>query len=158
MQTVFSSNDAVIAAWAAQSQREGRNANGSIFFDGTHLYGYGYHFCVARMLPSGVAAVTTRSFSMTTSRHTSGAKQAAGSYVVCHNPEANAADNLQQARTEIAGLLRLADAPRIKQVSRDRFLQRADAVAHRANAYLAALPAAEREGVKPIAAEMPEAA
>jgi len=74
MQTVFN-NDMTAHVWAQQTQAEGRNGTGSLFFERDTIYSYGYHFPVARFAetPSGAQAVylTADTYSSTTARHVS---------------------------------------------------------------------------------------
>lgn len=77
--TVFN-NSMLAHVWAQQSQPEGRSSNGNFFFDGPTIYSYRRSFPVASFvtMPDGGAAVlfTTRSYSVTTTRHKSDAHAA----------------------------------------------------------------------------------
>ena len=74
MKTVFS-NDMTVHVWAQNSQDNGRNSNGSIFFECCTIYSYGRHFPMAKIL-DGVTLITTQSYSVTTSQHLSLVRQA----------------------------------------------------------------------------------
>lgn len=74
MRTVFP-NQQVAHVWAQQNQSEGRNANSSVRFRGRVLYSYAEP--IAAFVEGGAAClVTSRTFSVTTTRHTSRALQA----------------------------------------------------------------------------------
>lgn len=59
--------------WANQEQESGRNANGSMFFNGSTIYSYGHHFAIAKHIVNeqGQRAVlfTQRDYSNTTAKH-----------------------------------------------------------------------------------------
>jgi hypothetical protein len=66
--------------WMHQSQDEGRNGNGSLWFEGPTIYSYGKHFPIARHVKNkrGESAVllTTGCYSKTTSQHIGSVRQA----------------------------------------------------------------------------------
>lgn len=67
---VFKDKYETARAWVNQSAawgREGKRAR--IFFEGDTIYSYGRHFPIARLIGPKTALVTTRSYSLTTSRH-----------------------------------------------------------------------------------------
>lgn len=70
MKTVFKT-DEIAHIWAKQSQSEGRVSGGNIYFQGTKIYSYGSHFCMANIVKPGIVFVTDRSYSVTTSSHLS---------------------------------------------------------------------------------------
>ena len=61
--------------WANMEQESGRNANGSMYFNGSTIYSYGSHFPIAKHIVNeqGQRAVlfTERSYSVTTEKHKS---------------------------------------------------------------------------------------
>ena len=61
--------------WANMEQESGRNANGSMYFEGSTIYSYGSHFPIAKHIVNeqGQRAVlfTQRSYSVTTEKHKS---------------------------------------------------------------------------------------
>ena len=61
--------------WANQEQESGRNANGSMYFNGSTIYSYGSHFPIAKHIVNeqGQRAVlfTERTYSRTTDKHKS---------------------------------------------------------------------------------------
>lgn len=72
MKNVFSSSD-LCHKWANQHQQSGRNANGSMYFQGATIYSYGAHFPIAKHIRNehGQSAVlfTERTYSNTTAKH-----------------------------------------------------------------------------------------
>ncbi len=150
MRKVLRNSDEVFHYWANQVQSEGRASN--VFFDGAKVYSYGKHFCIARILPGGVVASTTRGYSVSTSKHIGQARSAARHLrtVWCYDPDATAAENFRQARSDIRAALTNAERPPIRQTTRDAHKANALRLAENANAYLAALPEDERAGVEPI--------
>jgi hypothetical protein len=79
MKHVFS-NDEIPHLWAHQTQPEARNANHSFYFEGDTIYSYRSSFPIARHVVNsrGERAVllTTRRYSITTSRHHSRVRSA----------------------------------------------------------------------------------
>lgn len=75
---VFSTHE-IPHLWLHQTQADGRNAAGNLFFrDGT-IYSYGSHFPIARRYTSksgGCVLFTTASYSVTTARHIGHVRQA----------------------------------------------------------------------------------
>lgn len=150
MRTALRNSDEVFHYWANKIQSEGRAGN--VFFRDSKVYSYGAHFCIARHLPIGAVAMTTRSHSSSTSRHVSDARSAARHLhiVYCNDPSDSAHQNMAHARNEIRDALADAEKPRIRQTTRDAHKGRALRIAEQANAYLAALPADERGALEPI--------
>ena len=150
MRKILKSADEVMHYWANQVQSEGRAGN--VYFRGAELYSYGAHFCIARILPSGVVAFTTRSYSPTTSYHVWKARSAARnrSVVFCNDPSDDARDNMAQARREVADTLQSSTRARIRQTTRVKLKAHAFYLGEQANEYLAALPADEQAGNPPI--------
>lgn len=71
MKKVFSTRE-LVHIWANQQQTEGRNSNGSVFFDETSIYSYGRHFKMAELFPElRVVLFNSDSYSVTTSKHQS---------------------------------------------------------------------------------------
>lgn len=150
MRKVLKNSAEVFHFWANQVQPEGKAGN--VYFNGPNVYSYGAHFCIARILPSGAAAFTTRGYSPTTSGHVSEARSAARHLriVYCNDPSDSAGLNMRHARNAIADALNSAEKPRIRQTTRDAHKARALQIAEQANAYLAALPETERGTETPI--------
>lgn len=74
MKTVFS-NRMTPHVWAQQSQSEGRNSNDTLFFEGATIYSYNRGFPIATFRKEGLF-FTSRTYSATTARHVSLARQA----------------------------------------------------------------------------------
>ena len=68
MKKVFS-NSELAHAFALQNQDYGRTTNNSFYFDGTKLFSYGSHFCIAKFVDPDTVLFTTRTYSNTTSKH-----------------------------------------------------------------------------------------
>jgi hypothetical protein len=68
MKTVFTNNE-LPHIWAAQKQSSGKGS--AMFFEGTKIYSYGYHFCMANIIAPGIVLVTDRGYSNSTARHLS---------------------------------------------------------------------------------------
>lgn len=150
MRTALRNTSEVFHYWANQVQTEGRAA--SVFFDGAKVYSYGRHFCIARILPSGVVAFTERAYSITTSKHKSEARNAARgrTLVYCRDPGDSARENVNHARREIRDALTASTRKGTRYTTRDAHKARALRIAENANAYLSALPEDERAGILPI--------
>jgi hypothetical protein len=66
MKKVFSNNE-LPHIWARQTQNEGRGS--AMFFNGTKIYSYGYHFCMANIIKPGIVLFTDRTYSNSTAKH-----------------------------------------------------------------------------------------
>lgn len=64
-------NEKVAYEFARGVFTQGSNASGSLFFKDGVCYSYGYHFIVAKKLSATEVAITTRTYSNTTSHHVS---------------------------------------------------------------------------------------
>lgn len=121
MKTVFSNNE-LPHIWARQSQDNGKNSNNSMFFDGSKIYSYGRHFCIADIIDSGkTALVTDRTYSNTTARHISAVRYAVNhlNTVYCPHPESlNESLRVWQQRIETE-LSIIADSRR-RQITKDK--------------------------------------
>lgn len=60
--------------WAQQTRPHGRNGN--LFFEGTTIFSYGYHWPLATFLDSGTVLLNTDVYSSSTARHLSYVKRA----------------------------------------------------------------------------------
>jgi hypothetical protein len=85
--------------WANQEQESGRNANGSIYFNGSTIYSYGSHFPIAKHIVNeqGQRAVlfTERTYSRTTDKHKSQVWMSCknDNIIFCSLPNSSHADN-----------------------------------------------------------------
>lgn len=137
--------------WAHQVQPSDRGS--SFFYNGAKIYSFGYHFCIARLLPDGVVVYGTHRWSGSyTSRHQSLVRQAVSDkkIVYCNDPDATAKQNMAKARADIAEALEQSESKRRREDTRASLKARALRVAEEINEYLEALPANERAGVEPI--------
>lgn len=153
MRRVFSSRSETAHVWAQNRQSDGKSSDGRMFFERDRIYSYGRHFCMARILPSGAVAVTTRSYSSSTSKHQSHVSRAIShrKRVYCHDPDSSASSESEYVRERIASMLKdAAEKPRIRQTTRDSLRASALHLAEQFNEYLAELPKDEKKGVRPI--------
>lgn len=148
---VLDNNQQVAHYFANNVQAEGRGSN--FYFENGMLYSYGRHFAVARRLPSGVFVMTTRTYGNSTAKHLNYTRAALrGSTVVyCNDPSDTAATNRREANAAIlAKLDEAATIRRIRVETREAHRVAALNIAETFNAYLAALPVEESEGVPPF--------
>lgn len=75
MKKVVSNHD-VAHLFALQSQSEAMNSNRSFYFEGTELFSYGRHFCIAKFVDANTLLFTERSYSNTTAKQINYAWQA----------------------------------------------------------------------------------
>lgn len=153
MKNVLRTSKEVCQYWAEQRQPSARVDN--IFYEGPRIYSYGPHFCMARILPNGVAVFTTRTYSPTTTHHVTlavrAAREAGRAIVYCRAPERCASLNREEAASDIDEAMAASEAPRIRHATRVWHQMQARHFAEQFNAYLAALPDNERGDVKPLA-------
>lgn len=78
MKTVFSSNSQVSHVWASQTQSSGRA--GSMFFQDTKIYSYGYHFLAAEIHTNSqgekLVLINENTYSNSTAKHLSEIRRA----------------------------------------------------------------------------------
>lgn len=147
---VFSSISECTHVWAQQTQDEGRSGN--VYFSGEKIYSYGHHFCMARILPSGVAVLSSRGYSPSTGKHQSVVRGAVTHRVTvfCDDANNSAAVNCRQVEARIerflADLGNARKQPKAKAFAASEIVRIIDGF----NAYLAALPEAEQVGALPI--------
>lgn len=67
MKTRFKNNSEVAHIWASQTQHEGRGSN--LFFEGTKIYSYGRHFCIANFVRPNVVLFNSAKYSKSTAKH-----------------------------------------------------------------------------------------
>jgi hypothetical protein len=73
MKNVLRNSQEVAHYWANHKQSSG--SAGNVFFENDTIYSYGHHFPMARFLNNEVILFTTRSYSVTTSKHLSFTRQ-----------------------------------------------------------------------------------
>jgi hypothetical protein len=152
MKHVFRSSSEVAHVWAQQRQDHGRNPTNNIFFNGSKIWSYGSHFCIARILPgkdgsTPVVVMTTRDYSPTTSGHKSDVRSATRHmpHVYCYDPDSSAGYNKDRVERDLKYLMEEATTAR-RILPTTRITKRLSAL-HRAeqfNEYLAALPKNEQ--------------
>ena len=69
MRKVLRNTDEVIHVFAQQTQSEGRNQSGSIFFYYNKIYSYGYHYLLGEFIDKETILINDKGFSRTTSKH-----------------------------------------------------------------------------------------
>lgn len=151
MKKVLANNQQVAHYFANKVQSEGSCSN--FFFRNDRLYSYGSHFCIARHLPGGKVAFTTRTHSVSTAKHLSYARQAlrGQDLVYCNDPDDTARANRDAAHAAILGKLdEAATTRRIRPETREGHRIAALNIAENFNLYLEALPAEERGNVQPF--------
>lgn len=67
MKKVFGSHSEVAHIWAQQNQAEGKASR--VFFEGPTIYSYGHHFPMARFVDKNTVFLTTKGYSVSTSKH-----------------------------------------------------------------------------------------
>jgi hypothetical protein len=149
MKKVFASHSELAHVWAQNNQEEGRASR--MFFEHGKLFSYGRHFCIARILDSGVVVFGTHDYSSSTSKHQSEALHAVKHRrkVYCHDPDRTAADNREF--TEKCIRFRLNEAKtsrRVLPATRVGHKLEAARLAKQFNEYLVELPEDERRFVK----------
>jgi len=79
------SNEMAIHIWANQSETQGENKNGSIFFERNTIYSYGYHFAMAKIFDS-ITLVNSSSYSATTGKQLAKVRQSInGNFIAVPN-------------------------------------------------------------------------
>lgn len=150
MRIVLRNSAEVAHYWANQVQSSGRAGN--MFFRDGKIYSYGLHFCIARHLPTGEIAFTTRDYSVSTGTHKRHTHRAIGygrTLLYVNDPADSPMQNLAAARSQIRDLIDRSTRARVRRAA---LLEHALNLARGANAFLAALPD-ESVGCVPIAAE-----
>lgn len=157
MKTVFD-NSMVAHIWAQRNQPEGRSPSGNFYFKDSTLWSYGSHFAVGRFVGAGVVLLTCRSYSISTSRHISYARQAIPRHytaLYCPYPDKDAAGNRDWYASQITAHVDAVNAMRPgEKVRRAKRMALAASAARDFNDYLAALPESERGKAQPFALDM----
>lgn len=116
------SPDMCIHMWAQQTQAWGTSNKGNVYFKGDELYSYGSHYMIARFVETsgGATAVlfNNKSYSVTTTRHTSRAWGASSQYAQ-FDVENNCADSKVEHKANLVGLLIVA-SEKLKSAKRAR--------------------------------------
>lgn len=127
----------VCHVWANQSQDSARNSSESVFFDGDTIFSYGRHFPMARHV-NGVVLVTSRTYSVTTSKHKSYVWSAIN-HLWTFTVDNVLADSKPEHRANLAVMRKEYEATLVK-ASRARtnapcLLQHAESIRNDANKY-----------------------
>ena len=67
MKKVFSSHSECAHVWAQQKQDSGKSAN--MFFEGTRIFSYGHHYCIANFINPNLVLINSKGYSNSTSKH-----------------------------------------------------------------------------------------
>lgn len=120
MKHVYPTNE-IAHLWAHKTQTSARNGQGNFYFDGDTIYSYGSHFPIARHVAAAAGNAvlfTTRTRSVTTSRHVSDVRRAIPDAVPvfeCHNVSdqpRTISEAKGKAVTELTGQLEKVAAPK----------------------------------------------
>lgn len=90
LKKVFSSNSQLAHVWVAQQQDTGRSSN--MFFEGTSIYSYGLHYCIAKM-HGDIVLINSKGYSNSTAKHTNEVCRAVTHKTVFYVPEVNSPDS-----------------------------------------------------------------
>jgi len=82
MKSVFSSNSETIHIYAQQNHPEGRSTGGNVFFYGSKLYSYGYHYLLAEFIDPNTVVINDKGYSNSTSKHINIAQSALSQYKI----------------------------------------------------------------------------
>jgi len=82
MKKVFSNTSEVIHVFAQQSQSEGRNQSGSIYFKDNRIYSYGSHYLLGEFINKDTIVINDFGYSVTTSKHINELRNATRQYNV----------------------------------------------------------------------------
>lgn len=124
--------DNVAHLWANQHQEDARTPTSNLYFNGTEIYSYGSHFCIAKHV-EGAVLFTEREYSNTTSKHKSIVRNACShkNIVYCYNPLGSHEQNFQAWRNECEGYIeKLAKARKP-----EKYIQELEGVKYRAERY-----------------------
>lgn len=80
MKTVYSNSNEVIHLFAQQTQMEAKNTSRNVFFYGTKIYSYGYHYLLGEFLTDDTILINNSGHSVTTSKHISQLRYASSQY------------------------------------------------------------------------------
>ena len=82
MKKVFSNTSEVVHVFAQQTQSEGRNQSGSIYFRDNKIYSYGSHYLLGEFINSETIIINDFGYSVTTSKHINELRNATRQYNV----------------------------------------------------------------------------
>lgn len=136
MKNVFKNSTEVTHVWASKSQEMGRTSSSNVYFNRDTIYSYGMHFPMARHLPDGSVAFTTRTFSPTTSGHCADVRRAVSHLTKVYLRDVVSLPN-QQIDSVKAQINKLVDEAALARmtVTKDRLLGEAKDIAENFNLY-----------------------
>jgi hypothetical protein len=82
MKKVFSNTSEVVHVFAQQTQQEGRNQSGSIYFYDNKIYSYGSHYLLGEFINKDTIIINDFGYSVTTSKHINELRNATRQYNV----------------------------------------------------------------------------
>jgi hypothetical protein len=82
MKKVFSNTSEVVHVFAQQTQSEGRNQSGSIYFRDNRIYSYGSHYLLGEFINDETIIINDYGYSVTTSKHINELRNATRQYNV----------------------------------------------------------------------------
>ena len=82
MRKVFSNTSEVVHVFAQQTQSEGRNQSGSIYFRDNRIYSYGSHYLLGEFINKDTIIINDYGYSVTTSKHINELRNATRQYNV----------------------------------------------------------------------------
>ena len=82
MKKVFSNTSEVVHVFAQQTQSEGRNQSGSIYFRDNRIYSYGSHYLLGEFINKDTIIINDFGYSVTTSKHINELRNATRHYNV----------------------------------------------------------------------------
>ena len=82
MKKVFQNTSEVVHLFAQQTQSEGRNQSGSIYFRDNKIYSYGSHYLLGEFINSETIIINDFGYSVTTSKHINELRNATRQYNV----------------------------------------------------------------------------
>ena len=107
MKKVFQNTSEVIHVFAQQTQSEGRNQSGSIYFRDNRIYSYGSHYLLGEFINSYTIIINDFGYSVTTSKHINELRNATSHY----NVFLTSSIDIKYVQTEInSNLKKLAKA------------------------------------------------
>lgn len=125
-------NSEIAHIWA--NQLEYRGQQGNLFFAGKTIYSYGYHFPIAKHIDYKTVLITTRGYSISTSKHISLVRSAIShkDLIFCYNPTGSHEQNINSFITDITNeAMKL-----IKATKPEKYLLEIDYLKNRLNKYL----------------------
>jgi hypothetical protein len=118
--TVFQTQE-LAHIWARQSQSEGRNPAGNVYFHGKKIYSYGSHFCMANIVKPGIVLINANNYSNTTAKHLGAVRYAVNHMVTIQvdKPEGTLIENLRGFQYDIKVELDKINNTRTRQQTKE---------------------------------------